>query len=391
MARIRSVHPSLFTDEAWVSCSPLARLLYIGLWTDADDQGLFEWKPLQIKMRLLPGDTADVAALLAELAGVELIASFEHGGKRFGAIKDFRKYQRPKKPNAVYDLPDNLRDYVAIDEEDDPAATLRRELWDEQGGRCFYCESEISHYSKRFNSLDVDHKVPRAHGGSDDRSNLVAACRACNRGKCDRSEAEWRAILSGRVASGAVAFANRELAPQMEDGGWRGGEEVSEAIASSVADGDVGRGFDDLWKAYPHVKGRSSKPKAVEAWANVPSALQSLLPPAAQRYAHGGTIPAGGAPALAKWLADELWRDWMAEPATSAPITRAWPGPAEVRKAFAKAMGEDWTRAYIDPAGWQDVPERALIPATGTAGRKILSEARAVLRDEGLVLLEKAA
>ena len=67
MARIRSVHPSLFTDEAWVSCSPLARLLYIGLWTDADDQGLFEWKPLQIKMRLLPGDSADVAAMRAAL------------------------------------------------------------------------------------------------------------------------------------------------------------------------------------------------------------------------------------------------------------------------------------------------------------------------------------
>jgi hypothetical protein len=55
MARIRSVHPSLFTDEAWVSCSPLARVLYIGLLTDADDQGLFEWKPIQIKMRLLAG------------------------------------------------------------------------------------------------------------------------------------------------------------------------------------------------------------------------------------------------------------------------------------------------------------------------------------------------
>lgn len=114
MARIRSVHPSLFTDEAWVSCSPLARILYVGLWTDADDQGVFEWKPLQIKMRLLPGDTGDVAAMLAEMEGVGLIKSYEVGGKRYGAIGNFRKFQRPQKPNAVHPLPENIAEYVCL-------------------------------------------------------------------------------------------------------------------------------------------------------------------------------------------------------------------------------------------------------------------------------------
>lgn len=114
MARIRSVHPSLFTDEAWVSCSPLARILYIGLWTDADDQGLFEWKPLQIKMRLLPGDAGDVAALLSELEGVDLIKGYSADGKRFGAIANFRKFQRPQKPNAIHPLAENIAEYVGL-------------------------------------------------------------------------------------------------------------------------------------------------------------------------------------------------------------------------------------------------------------------------------------
>lgn len=114
MARIRSVHPSLFTDEAWVSCSPLARILYIGLWTDADDQGAFEWKPLQIKMRLLPGDTGDVPAMLAEMEGCGLIRSYEVGGKRYGAIANFRKFQRPQKPNAIHPLPDFIAEYVGL-------------------------------------------------------------------------------------------------------------------------------------------------------------------------------------------------------------------------------------------------------------------------------------
>lgn len=128
MARIRSIHPSFFTDEGCVSCSPLARLLYIGLWTDADDQGLFEWKPLQLKMRLLPGDNADAPTLLAELVEAGLVTRFEHGGKAFGAIRDFRTFQRPKKPNRVHHLPEEFRTYVGLDacnpepQEDDAAS-----------------------------------------------------------------------------------------------------------------------------------------------------------------------------------------------------------------------------------------------------------------------------
>ena len=64
MARIRSVHPGLFTDESFMSASPLARIVMIGVWTEADDNGVFEWKPLTLKARLLPADNADMAAIL---------------------------------------------------------------------------------------------------------------------------------------------------------------------------------------------------------------------------------------------------------------------------------------------------------------------------------------
>lgn len=116
MARIRSIHPGLFTDESFVSCSPLARLLVLGLWTEADDQGVFEWKPVTLKMRLLPVDGADVTALLAEIEAQNICRRFEADGKVFGAIRNFRKYQRPKSPNAIYPLPADLRSYVAISE-----------------------------------------------------------------------------------------------------------------------------------------------------------------------------------------------------------------------------------------------------------------------------------
>jgi 5-methylcytosine-specific restriction endonuclease McrA len=31
--------------------------------------------------------------------------------------------------------------------------------------------------------LEIDHRVPKAAGGTDDESNLVTSCRDCNRGK----------------------------------------------------------------------------------------------------------------------------------------------------------------------------------------------------------------
>ena len=66
-------------------------------------------------------------------------------------------------------------------------------------------------------------------------------------------------------------------------------------------------------------------------------------------------------------------------------------GPKEVRDAFESVHGDEWCRSYLDPCGWQDVPERALIPKSLFAGKKLISEARATLASLGLTVLERAA
>jgi hypothetical protein len=83
-----------------MSASPLARLLMIGLWTEAWDDGVFEWKPIVIKARLFPADACDVVALLDELSALHVIKRVERSGKAWGLIRNFRKFQRPKKPNS---------------------------------------------------------------------------------------------------------------------------------------------------------------------------------------------------------------------------------------------------------------------------------------------------
>lgn len=113
MPRIRSVHPGLWTDERFASVSPLARLLFIGIWTECDDAGSFEWSPVKLKMRVLPADNADAGELLAELEAAGCIMSYELDGRQLGAVRNFTKYQRPKKPNSTYPQTDEVRNYCS--------------------------------------------------------------------------------------------------------------------------------------------------------------------------------------------------------------------------------------------------------------------------------------
>lgn len=141
MARIRSVHPSLFTDEAWVSCTPLARLLYIGLWTEADDQGVFEWRPATLKMRILPLDNVEVPVLLEELTASGLIRRYAVADRDLGAIGSFQKHQRPQKPRTVWPVTPEIEAYLTgqqpslfADEYDTPPRNAQPRKGEERKG-----------------------------------------------------------------------------------------------------------------------------------------------------------------------------------------------------------------------------------------------------------------
>lgn len=73
MAKIRGVKPDLWTDEGFVELSPFARLLWIGLWNYACDNGHLIDKSKQIKMRILPTDDVNCAELLREIESQGLI------------------------------------------------------------------------------------------------------------------------------------------------------------------------------------------------------------------------------------------------------------------------------------------------------------------------------
>jgi hypothetical protein len=111
--------------------SAFARLLYIGLWNEAFDDGVFEWKPLTIKARIFPVDNVDIAALLAELISGDCIR--ERG--KYGLIRNFRHYQRPKKPNSSGMLEAADHQYVGIVPNHSPTSTEEAEQMEEGGGK----------------------------------------------------------------------------------------------------------------------------------------------------------------------------------------------------------------------------------------------------------------
>ena len=118
MSRIRSVHPGLWTDESFMGltvAAPHACLVLIGLWNEADDSGVFEWKPLTLKAKILPAAMVDVVELLAILLAEGFIVSFDDSARTYGAIHNFRRFQRPDSPKAWHPLPDNLRAFVYLD------------------------------------------------------------------------------------------------------------------------------------------------------------------------------------------------------------------------------------------------------------------------------------
>jgi len=64
-------------------------------------------------------------------------------------------------------------------------SVLRRAVFVRDNFTCTYC-------GDRARRLECDHVTPVSRGGSNDQSNLTTACRACNRGKRDKTVEEWR-------------------------------------------------------------------------------------------------------------------------------------------------------------------------------------------------------
>lgn len=197
-----------------------------------------------------------------------------------------------------------------------------------------------------------------------DRGKLVEVehqgqvCLMNPRAMRELDEAEMRrrkAADSGRKGGMISADARRKLS---ESNGMAQGSATAPPDPKTAQDGtptpdsvaSYPQDFEAAWRLYPHVRGRSSKPKALLQWRRLPAAARAALPDAVTRYAREGREPRAecGAPAMDRWLRDGRHLDWLqAERPAAAPVT---PEVAAARLRHFRDTGE-WR------AAWGEMPK----------------------------------
>ncbi|MDB5937577.1 MAG: hypothetical protein JWQ01_4921 [Massilia sp.] len=108
MARIRSIKPDFWTSEQVMECSPIARLMFIGLWNFADDHGRLPCAPKTIKAQIFPADDINsetVRGMIDELSANGLVQVYVVDDKEYLFITGWRHQKIDKRQQAKYPEP----------------------------------------------------------------------------------------------------------------------------------------------------------------------------------------------------------------------------------------------------------------------------------------------
>lgn len=123
MARIRSIKPEFWTSAQVMDCSPMARLLFVGMWNFADDAGRLAYSPKTLKAQIYPSDDIKIAAvsgMIDELSTNGLILIYVVDDKQYISISGWshQKIDKPKPsklPSPFDDKSTTVRRKVAPD------------------------------------------------------------------------------------------------------------------------------------------------------------------------------------------------------------------------------------------------------------------------------------
>lgn len=109
MARIRTIKPEFFRHadlfEAEKETGFPLRLAFAGLWTAADREGRFKWKPRELKLDCLPHDDVDFSRVLDALATRGWIVRYAVDGVEYGAIPTWKAHQIINNREKASDIP----------------------------------------------------------------------------------------------------------------------------------------------------------------------------------------------------------------------------------------------------------------------------------------------
>jgi hypothetical protein len=108
-AHIRSVKPEALSDEALWDLEqetglPIFRA-FVGLWTQADREGRFEWRHRPLKAAVLPYWDGDFSRVLDALASRGFVVKYVVDDREYGLVRSFKKHQLINNREAASILP----------------------------------------------------------------------------------------------------------------------------------------------------------------------------------------------------------------------------------------------------------------------------------------------
>ncbi|MCE0723989.1 hypothetical protein [Legionella resiliens] len=108
MARNRMIKPEFWTSEQILNCSPMARLLFIGILNYADDNGIHPASAKTLKAEIFPADDIPIEAIkgfVNELIQQSLLREYAVNDKSFWLITGWKTHQKIERPKYRYPLP----------------------------------------------------------------------------------------------------------------------------------------------------------------------------------------------------------------------------------------------------------------------------------------------
>ncbi|HSW94316.1 MAG TPA: hypothetical protein VLJ15_08200 [Gammaproteobacteria bacterium] len=108
MSRIRTIKPEFWTSEQVISCSPLSRLLFIGLWNFCDDNGVHPASYIRLKAEIFPADpysSDEIKRWVGELITNDLVREYAIEDKIYWVVTGWKNHQRIDRPTYRHPFP----------------------------------------------------------------------------------------------------------------------------------------------------------------------------------------------------------------------------------------------------------------------------------------------
>jgi hypothetical protein len=123
MARKRMISPEFWEDETLGECTRDERLLFMGLISNADDEGRGRANAKLVKANIFPYDedisSKDIKKMMSNLASKKFIVLYSVDGQEFYWVRTFKKHQSVNRPQESKLPPPPDIDYSNIDSGDE--------------------------------------------------------------------------------------------------------------------------------------------------------------------------------------------------------------------------------------------------------------------------------